>query len=182
MVAVKREDYKFVGDFATEPDAMTELDRLIDESGMFRVFREVQGYYMAARPERQAKDARIDRILVPTKEMQHLGWTATIGIEGKRSGADMGPAICQAIDYTWAVFRCGSIYLYPEYIFLWPAEKATGVVASIMAQNRIGVARPPTKHRGLNFIYADTNVITFHADKDAEIQQPPGAGRKTGSR
>lgn len=128
----------FCGRYPTEADALEDLDRMLAATGLFRVFKEVPGYYMASRPGRVQAAARIDRILVPEAPLRAAGWTMTVGVEAKCSGEKLGPAVAQAIDYTWCVFRAGSIYLYPEWIFLWPLTVQFHGIESVMAQNRIG--------------------------------------------
>ena len=68
------------GEWSTEEDSAAEFDRRIESCGLFeRVFKEVEGYYLAFRPNRQQRGARIDRILLPNKKLRDAGWSKVIG-------------------------------------------------------------------------------------------------------
>ena len=88
----KRTDY--VPQWDTEEEAAAEFDRRIKACGLFEhTFSEVRGYYIAHRPNREDKDARIDRVLIPGSRLRDAGWGMTIGIEIKKSGADYGRSV-----------------------------------------------------------------------------------------
>src|SRR5688572_3034249 len=53
------------GSFSTEEHAVAELDRIIEQSGLFRIHREVRGRYVNGRPNVEETQPRIDRILIP---------------------------------------------------------------------------------------------------------------------
>lgn len=178
------------GGFETEGDALALLDDIVAATGMFHVYREVEGYYMTHRPGRDLKTPRIDRILVPTPRGKEFGWKATIGVEAKRSGAKLGPLVCQALDYSWAIYRVGDAYLHPEGIFLFPVRKE-GVdgesiyhaIESVMTQNRIGYAYPDGE--GLTFGLGGCGVLRL--DRDVGRISARGdlfarVGRKIGTR
>lgn len=172
---------KTAGAFDTEDEAAHALDDVLRLSEAFHVYHEVPGYYMAHRPDRQLKTPRIDRILVPTAKLRDAGWNATIGVEIKQSGAKCGPTICQALDYTWAVFRCGSTYLYPEWVFIWPMETQLGDIQSVMTQNRIGVVSQGREDT-IRFWCGGTSVIGVSPRGVEYVKQTNGPGRKVGSR
>lgn len=174
----------FAGDYASEEAALADFDDIIEGSGLFTVYREVEGYYVASRPGRQQKTARIDRVVVPRTQARERGWSMTFGVEGKCSGAKIGPALAQAIDYTWCVFRAGSTFLYPEWIFLWPLEPQVGAVESVMAQNRIAVAYRP---RPGAVAFVQSSTVLLEVDRSAGIVRHRAdlaerTGGKTGSR
>jgi hypothetical protein len=177
----------FAGNYETEEHATADLDRILESSGLFRIYREVEGYYLSHRPNREQKQARIDRILVPDQRLRDKGWNAIVGVEAKRTGANVGPAVAQAIDYTWCMFRVGSTYLYPEWIFLWPLEQQYGGLESVMAQNRIGhVYTTHTKARGEELIFGQsaTRLLSIGAGGEFSCRGDLVSivGRKTGSR
>jgi hypothetical protein len=175
-----RENY-FAGRFENEGAACAELDKRLEQSGLFaRIYKEVSGDYIATRPGREKKGCRIDRILVPGKELRARGWNHTIGVEAKRSGLAIGPAIAQSIDYTWAVFDCGPVKLYLDYIFLWPLHKQSGPIQSVMAQNRIGECRM-NNYSVVYFYVGNRTVIRLEKEGRLTVENT-AAGNKRGSR
>lgn len=168
----------FSGGFATEDAALAAFDEIIEASGYFRLYREVEGYYMASRPGRTHATARIDRLLVPNQRARAAGWTLTFGVEAKRSGAPIGPAVSQAIDYTWCVFRASSTFLYPEWIFLWPLGRQTGAIESVMAQNRIGIAQPNERHQSITF--AQSASVLLEVARSGEFRHRADLAVRTG--
>lgn len=148
----------------------------------FRVLPEVTGWYVGPRPHILPKQPRIDRILLPSRELMAAGWRlGPVGVECKRKGEKIGPAICQALDYSHAVFPIsGGCTVALEWIFIWPIDKVTGDIASIMSQNRIGCARSwngvdiQLKTDSLNILEATPGNITRIST--------PRCGYKVGSR
>lgn len=169
----------FYGQWTTEADACAELDRRVEESGLFRSYAEVNGYYLASRIHRQPRSARIDRILVPTDRLRSAGWNAAIGVEIKASGEKLGPALCQAIDYTYAAFDLRGTYVHPELIFLWPLPDQSGAVKSVMVQNGIG-SLYDTYSESLVFM-AEHGLIRVGRNGSVTLNQHVAA-RKVGSR
>jgi len=176
------------GAFASEHESLAAFDEAVDRSGLFRLYREVDGYYVTHRPERELSCPRIDRILVPNAKLRELGWVATIGVEAKRSGAKLGPMVCQALDYSWAIYRVSDTYLHPEAIFLWPVDRE-GIdgetighaIESVMTQNRIGYACPARE--GVQFGVGGCWVLSFSsAGVVARRDIFDRVGRKVGSR
>jgi len=173
------------GDYGTEEEGWADFDRLIElHPDVFKVAREVSGWYVSQRMNTQAKTPRIDRILFPRKRLVEAGWThGPIGVEGKTSKKKAGPAISQAMDYSRAVFQspfgCHSRIML-EWVFVWPIREVKGAIASIMMQNRIG-----------HVFARDDGTLVFKADQTTAIKLlPSGAiyatelpmGRKVGSR
>lgn len=138
------------GDFATEPEAWAMFDRVVNRSGAFRVYSEVDGEYIQPRPETESKGARIDRILIPLAKAIDAGWKAgAIGVEGKKSGHKIGKLVAQALDYTRVVWRLDEVrhrpgppgmLLMTEWVFVYPLDCPKGDIESVMAHNRIGNA------------------------------------------
>ena len=142
-----------VGSYETEDDAKLALDRELahckDAGGndLFWLCKEVCGAFVQPRPcqnDRTLHGLRIDRLLLPSPKLRELGWEyGAIGIEVKKSGVKIGPAISQAIDYSRAVWTLpdfGNIRVWLDWIFIWPMVKQHGPIASVLAQNRIGSA------------------------------------------
>lgn len=176
-------DRYFAGNFSTEEESVAAFDAIVERSDLFRVYKEVPGHYMASRPGREQRSARIDRLLVPGPRLRAGGWNITFGVEAKRSGERIGHAIAQALDYTWCVFHANATtYLYPEWIFLWPLPTQFHAVASVMAQNRIGEAN----ERGGRIAFGTngTGLLSIGADGTFECQpeRADRVGHKKGSR
>lgn len=191
--------------FATEEESAKEFDERIGRleygpfvkrskcSGPFEaVFVEVNGYYLAHRPGREQKNARIDRILIPGPQLKEHGWTAPIGVELKKSDADFGAAVSQAIDYTYCVFNVGNYWLCCERIFLWPFDMPGGPVQSVMLQNGIGAVHgrypskkypnvSPDQDVALDFRLERNNLL-IRPDRSIVECYPWVSGRKVGSR
>lgn len=187
MAMILTEYLYTAGVFADEPAAWTEFDEIIAKSGTFTVYREVHSEYIQPRLETEDKEARIDRILVPTKRLIEAGWRSggAIGVEGKKSKAKAGPLVVQAIDYSRCAFRIeghGGLLanVLLRWIFVYPVSTSSGDIASIMAQNRIGSCAK-NYYGGLNFCCAGTTVIKINIDGTIEAKDTP-IGNKRGSR
>src|SRR6185436_9744340 len=120
--------------------------------------------------------------------LRERGWTKTIGIEIKRSGADIGPAISQAIDYTYCTWhvRGADVWLYCERIFLRPFRMPGGPAQSVMLQNGIGTIWETggvdrTWFKPLIFSL-ERQVIAIDENFRIETCEPTTASRKVGSR
>lgn len=171
------------GDGGNEREVCQNFDEVFARhEKWFRVLPEVSGWYVGARPHVQPRQPRIDRILLPSRELMAAGWhLGPVGVEIKRPGEKIGRAICQALDYAHAVFPIsGGCTVSLEWIFIWPFDKAIGDIASIMSQNRIGSARSwngvdiQLKTDSLNILNATPGTIT-------QISTPR-CGYKVGSR
>lgn len=168
------------GDWADEDRSAAEFDRRVEVCGLFaRTFKEVRGYYAARRPNREGKDARIDRVLMPGKQLIDAGWTRDIGVEIKRSGEKIGRPLAQAIDYSWCVWYVGHHLLVVENIFLWPFRKQHRALESIMVQNGVGVVDDGPS---ASLIFQlEKQVIRIEHDGTFRVQSP-NSGTKVGSR
>lgn len=148
------------GRWATEKESAAAFDLAVP-ADLFRVWHEVCGVLMHPRPgqgERPDDEddgpvkVRIDRVLMPTRELQAKGWKyGVIGVELKKSGVKIGRPIAQAMDYGRAVWTIGPSRsrIWLDYVFIWPMARLSGTLASICAQNRIGSA------------YADDHFVQF---------------------
>jgi hypothetical protein len=168
------------GDWTDEVASAAEFDRRVDACGLFeRVFREVEGFYMAHRPNRQGKDARIDRVLLPGRKLRDAGWSRVIGVELKRSGEKIGRPLAQAIDYTYCAWNVAHYWMMAENVFLWPFPKQHRALESVMLQNAVGVVYE-SKHCPLVF-QLEKRVIQIGRDGTVQVQAPT-SGVKVGSR
>jgi hypothetical protein len=122
------------------------LDELIETSGHFMIYRQVRGSYLQPKLGQELKSPRIDRILVPKPQLIQQGWRhGPIGIECKKSGENIGRSIAQLLDYgraAWLIEPTKGLWIMCQWLFLWPTPKTSGVLASILAQHRVGTAEP----------------------------------------
>lgn len=168
--------------YQTEQDAAAAFDEAVERTGLFAMHREVRGTLLQPRPGQVDKSVRIDRILIPTPRLGQLGWNlGMVGVEIKRSGIKVGPAIAQAMDYTRACFTIGyGVQIIPTMVFLWPADKQHGPLASVLAQNRLGTAET-NRWAALRLMSGEMNVL--HVSHTGEVRIGTGtAGAKVGSR
>jgi len=170
------------GFWTTETEAAQAFDLLIERlSGLFRMYKEVEGRYQHYRPSQQYRTARIDRILVPTSQLRKVGWNiGPIGVELKKSGADLGPPLCQLIDYTHATWNLNGNWIIPEWYFLWPCDRLTGPLQSVVANQRCGGVYRSSHHE---LIFHSANIIAKLSSRNIDIRPDNTRhGRKTGSR
>jgi hypothetical protein len=169
---------EFSGAFATEAESAAEFDRVVAASGLFDSSPEVDGFYLSARIHRAPKTARIDRILFPTKKLRAAGWHQPFGVELKRSGEKLGPALCQAIDYTYAAFEVRGVFVALPMIFLWPLVMPKRSAQSVMVHNGVGAAYVD-KRGALRFESERTLIYSLGDELRVSAHV---AGRKVGSR
>jgi hypothetical protein len=170
----------FFGPWTTEEASAAEFDRRIAQSALFsNVFSECRGYYLTHRPNRRNIDARIDRVLVPGTKLRDAGWPSAIGVEIKASGTKLGPALSQALDYTYCCFYAGAHPMPMPHVFLWPLRQQRGAVQSVMVQNCVGAIYDAN---GSPLIFQlERQVIRVNDDRTIEVT-PSVAGTKKGSR
>lgn len=172
------------GTFATEPEAWSHFDELVNANRAFKMHREVVGEYIQPRLNTEDKTARVDRILIPLKPAIEAGWRhGAIAVEGKKSGHDIGPMLTQALDYSRCVWRLAEgvpgLQIVTPWVFLYPVERIMGDLESIMANNRIGYCM--ARRRMVVFGCGGTNGLILHDDERVEVK-PLLMGRKRGSR
>lgn len=154
----------------------------MEDSGLFKIYREVPGYYIQRRLHQEEKNARIDRVLSPRDSLIRCGWQhGPIGIEVKAPGTKAGPAIAQMLDYSRAVWTIPSGFnFYLSWIFLWHLEVQTNTVASILAQHRLGTACTSPWEM---FTLASGQVSLLRIRRDNEVLVGKATnGRRAGSR
>lgn len=171
------------GKFNSEPESCWTFDKLVKDTGMWRIVSEVDGYYINRRPWQADQGCRIDRILFPTTELiEKFGWKlGPIGIECKKSHYPIGPVLSQCLDYTNAVWesKATGMLLMLRWIFIWPLDGQKGAIASVMAQNCVGSAWMDRKGR---FRLSSGGTNAFGYDDDQVKVSPLLSGRKAGSR
>lgn len=176
-----------VGQWATEAESAAALDEILDRLDLWKVYKpdhdEVRGKLVQPRPVQVDQGVRIDRILVPNKNLTSLGWRhGIVGIEVKKSGHKIGPAIAQAIDYGRTVWKLpnGGFSVWLDFVFIWPMSRHHGTLASILEQNRIGSAYS-TKWSRLYLRCGERKILRVGDDGLVEIGDVT-SGRKVGSR
>lgn len=170
------------GYWQTEQEAAQAFDKTVDDlGGLFRVYKEVEGRYQYFRPTQDLKTPRIDRILVPTTELKLAGWDlGPIGVELKKSDTKLGPPLCQLIDYTHATWNINGNWMVPQWYFLWPVEKLTGPLQSILAGQWCGGVYKDQYHR---LIFHSAFIIAKLTADDLDIRADnTNHGFKVGSR
>lgn len=169
--------------YATEAEACVAFDAAVASTGLFHIHREVRGTLTQPRPGQVDKTVRIDRILIPAQRLIDLGWRhGIVGVEIKRSGVKLGPALAQAMDYTRSTFTLegGDFLIVPTWVLVWPAENEHGPMASVMAQNRVGVVES-NKWATLRLRVGEMTLL--HVSSTGEVRiGSQSAGRKVGSR
>lgn len=171
------------GEFATEFDAWAHFDRVLEKSKAFAIHKEVVGEYIHPRPNTDAKSARVDRILIPKLPALKAGWHfGAIVVEGKKSDTKVGKLIAQAMDYTRCVFTLSTgvpgLMLMSQWVFVYPLDRITGDIESIMAQNRIGYVTP---HRDIGFYCGGMCGLRVCESGAVEVKPFP-MGSKRGNR
>lgn len=169
--------------YPTEADAAAAFDDAVAATGLFANHCEVRGTLTQPRPGQIDKSVRIDRILIPNQKLIDLGWHhGIIGVEIKRSGVKLGPALAQAMDYTRSTFTLegGDFLIVPTWVLVWPAENEHGPLASLMAQNRVGVVE---SNQWATLRLRIGEMTLLHVSRAGEIRVGnQTAGRKAGSR
>jgi hypothetical protein len=163
-----------------EADLEDALAAFLEGTGLFRVLRQVVG-----RPLWTACPAagwvRCDLLLLASKRGLAAGWKhGPIVLEVKRPGEPIGPAVSQAMDYlrsSWTLPN--GVPVLASWAFVYPAERAHGALASIMAQNRVGTA---TLAGGeLDLWCGEQRVLTVCDGGTLRVGQV-GIGRRFGGR
>lgn len=168
--------------YATEADSAAAFDAAVEATGLFFNYKEIRGTLLQPRPGQIDKSVRIDRLMLPTQRLMDLGWHhGAVGVEIKRSGVKVGPAVAQAMDYSRACFTIfGGVQVVPSMVFLWPVDKQHGPLASVLAQNRLGTAEA-NRWAALRLMSGEMTVL--HATHTGEVRLGAVAsGAKVGSR
>ncbi len=180
----QREREFTIGDWATEIESAAAFDEAVPID-LFKVYPEVRGTLLSPRPGQADRSMRIDRLLVPTEDLLGMGWQfGIIGCELKKSGAKIGPAIAQAMDYSRTVWTLepSKFRVMTDYVFIWPMAKQGCTVGSILAQSRIGSANA-TRYVRFKLMCGETPILHVEPDPHGSVRIGMQAcGAKAGSR
>lgn len=169
--------------YPTEELAAAAFDAAVNSTNLFHIHREVRGTLTQPRPGQVDKSVRIDRILIPAQNLIDLGWRhGIIGVEIKRTGVKLGPALAQAMDYTRSTFTLegGDFLVVPTWVLVWPAESEHGPMASLMAQNRVGIVES-NQWATLRLRIGEMTLLHVSGDGTIRIGNQ-SSGTKAGSR
>lgn len=167
------------------------IDTLI-KTGLFTIYNQVFGRCYHIDPHNlQGKNTSgimcIDIIAMPTKKAISEGWSyGPIGIEAKDINIKMGPGLSQCIDYKnslWELdkYKWPNLWINLKYVFYYPMEPQSGLIASIMAQNRIGTICKG-HHSLLKMNFSSFGILRIEHDMTYKINTSTTAGMKLGSR
>lgn len=185
------------GDYAREDSGVAELCEFIEASGTFRVYREVPGILIFRSPIREEKTVRVDLILSPQQTALDAGWNqGQLGVECKRSGEKLAPAVAQARDYQASKFflrnqrdsRSGVLraVVAPLWFFIYPFDPPGGDVESLMAADGIGALNwrreQPSGEWYLRFKVGSYKMLEVYHDGRMWVNRDPVPGRKVGCR
>ena len=107
-LAIAHNDNATTGPYATEQEAKSAFISHVDDS-LWTVFSEVTGEVLYPKIGCRTTSVRADYVLFPKEPLESSGWClGPICVEVKRSGARLGPEICQAQDYMRCAFRLPS--------------------------------------------------------------------------
>lgn len=170
----------FLGDL-TEVENLSRFDAKIAGSKMFRSYSEVEGSYLHSLPGEAMKKCRIDRVLSPTNLALASGWTlGPVGIEAKAGNLAIGKGLAQAMDYRRAAFRMNGGYdVILRWIFIYPAQKQSGPLESVMAQHGVGSCF--WGYHDELILWANGRQIA-QIGNEQEVGKMPVSGNKRGSR
>ncbi len=127
---------------------------------------------------------RIDRVLIPLLPAMQMGWRwGCVGVEIKKSDTKLGKAVCQALDYRRSVFRLpnGNLTMLDQ-VFIWPVDEVSGDIASVMMQNRVGIARYDEDCYAIQFMFNGVIALGMRGGFRCNASVLDSAGRKVGSR
>lgn len=171
------------GSYVDEAEGLIDFDERVKRSGLFRSMAEVRGELVHTLPGTEDKTMRIDRILFPTEKLIACGWKhGYVGVEAKKPGEKMGPALAQALDYMRTAFisQQNGARIMLNWIVLWPFEAPSGPTESVLAQNRIATCTP--RNHGLCFkASGGTLLYASPFTNDVSIRDPEKR-RKAGCR
>ena len=177
-----RRDGYTCGTWTREADSCAALDRAIEATDDFLIYKEVVGQSVQPQLGVDKQRFRIDRVLFPTAQLMRAGWThGPIGIECKASGKRIGPALAQLFDYSrsvWLPNPATGTWIMLQWLFLWPVNKTSSTVASVMAQHRVGSAEP--RNGGLKLACGES--VLYVNDQYGQRLGKGNHGLRAGSR
>lgn len=178
------------GSYPDEPSACKAFDDAIQSSDLFTTHAEVKGEILQPRFGTDSKVMRIDRLLFPSKKLLDSGWRlGAVGVEIKKSGHKIGPALAQALDYSRSVWisRSSGLLVMCRYYFIFPMTKIMGTTHSILQQNNVGgceiVREDRLDWKKLLFHLGDgATILSYHYATKELVVNAPKCGAKSGSR
>jgi hypothetical protein len=169
------------GAWLTEAESAADLDRRLMSTGMFVIHREVAGTLIQPRAGQRDRALRIDRILTAGPELRERGWKhGAIGVEVKRSHVNIGPPLAQAMDYVRGSWNIRGTWVQLGAVFLWPCEKQSGPLASLMVHNRVGSVSTAYGSTGVKFCLGEE--VIYSDDLQGVRLGRIDSGRAVGSR
>lgn len=170
------------GPWKDEKETANAFHAFILGTGLFRVYREIDGRPLWTHWFQKYKEVRADLLLTPMLKLSQAGWSdGSIVIEVKTPGTKIGPPVSQLIDYmnsAWMIEKSGVLTI-PTFGFLFQAPKQRGPIASIMAQQHVGTANII---RGeLSLFCGENHVLSTDADGGCRIGSTK-FGNGTGAR
>lgn len=171
-----------------EEQIKLKFDRIITDSGLFSIYREVDGFYIQPRNTGLIKAPRIDRILVPKQKIIDSKYNyGIIGVELKADDHKIGRPLLQVLDYMRSVFALVKNGVYYASImldtcFVFPFEELKGDTESITKQNLIGTGTFTNK--GLKLKFGSINFLEIENGEMKNIIKKElfTFGKKVGSR
>jgi hypothetical protein len=131
-----------INNFKTEEEACRFFNSKIIDSGLFKMYEEVDGKIIYHRHWKEDKrNIRIDRILFPNERLIGKGWKlGIIGVEIKNSGLKIGQPLAQSTDYLDAVWFItkAELAVHLSHVFLFPCGELHNNMASVCAQSHLG--------------------------------------------
>lgn len=173
------------GEYKTEDESVCDLLGKVNASH-WTVHREVTGWLLHPRSFGDGKlNLRVDVVLEPTDKLMLAGWRwGPVPIECKKSEHQVGPVLCQAMDYTRCVWSLPNGYdVMSRLCFVWPFKPPGGTLASVMVNNRIGGAFLRDYRRDRLVLMFNSTVA--YEDRGHELPTVANelrGGGKTGSR
>ena len=164
-----------------EPENHETFKARAERDGLFTVYHECWGWYVGQRPRTKPQRPRIDFIIVPSQRVIDTGWDyGAVGVEAKAKDKRLGPAIAQAIDYSYSVFETPLGLIMPSAVFLYPVNATVyNEAASVMQQFNIGTISNVTG--GTMFMLGQTGVLRAYLNGEISGKNLR-SGRKVGSR
>ena len=171
--------YMFEESMTDEDAVQIELKSFLEKSGLWNVYREVDGKLLYRHPSKNEGSVRIDFIISPKDSAIKQGWSqGLIGIEVKLpSVAKKG--VSQMLDYRNSCFEIRPGFnVIPQTIAIYPYT-AQNEVSSIIVQNGCCVAY--MRSNSFLMCQGGTNILSFTEDgKILSCKQL--SGNKVGSR
>ncbi|MBI5725045.1 MAG: hypothetical protein HZA50_13875 [Planctomycetes bacterium] len=168
------------GNWQTEEQAEQFFIEFVNATGLFGVYRQIEGVALWKHHFQKYNGLRADVLLFPSAKLAAAGWASgCIVVEIKRSGEKIGPGISQLLDYMNAAWRLPGGSVIPSFGFILPAIKQHGPLASVMSHQHVGTAFPDRD--AIKFQCGELTVLRAYRDGRVQLGGLD-FGLKTGSR